>query len=197
MVYTYVSMCHCFVYSPHAIGTHTHARAHAHTHERARTHARARTRTRAHTHARARASSFRSFFYFIGFWHICQKSAGDGRAPVKPTVPPGSFFSTVVALCTFVFLCNCFSYSRWSFMWNFDEAFKFFLLFWWLRKWSLFTALLVNVKCLILGDVVPLCVSKQSSVVLLSDTHNHIDIVYFVFIWYYYIFRLSTSAIIT
>ena len=40
----------------------------------------------------------------------------------------------------------------------------------------MFTALLANVKCLILVDIVPLCISKQSSVVLLSDTHSYIDL---------------------
>jgi len=43
-----------------------------------------------YTRARTRANSCCSFFWFIGFWHISQKSTGDGRAPVKSTLSPDS-----------------------------------------------------------------------------------------------------------
>ena len=39
---------------------------------------------------------------------------------------------------------------------------------------------------LILGGNIPLCISYQSRVILLSDKHNYIHCVYLVFIRYYY-----------
>jgi hypothetical protein len=39
---------------------------------------------------------------------------------------------------------------------------------------------------LILGGNIPLRISYQSSVILLSDKHNYIHLVYLVFIRYYY-----------
>jgi len=49
--------------------------------------------------------------------------------------------------------------------------------------------------CLILCDIGPLFISYQSGLILLSDKHNCIDLIYLVFIRHYYMFRLSTSAI--
>jgi hypothetical protein len=53
----------------------------------------------------------------------------------------------------------------------------------------LFKALRVNVKCLILGDVVLLCISNQSNVVLLSDKHNYMSSIFG-----FYLILLHVSA---
>ena len=140
-------MCNCFVYSPHEICTHTHT----------------------HTHTRVLVVPSFGLLVFGIFPRRVQEMV-ERLLSLLSRQAPDSLVSTVVALCAFMFLCNCFNHSRKSFMWTFDEVFKILLLCWWLRKWLLFTALLANVKCLILGDIVPLCISKQSGVVVLSDT---------------------------
>ena len=45
------------------------------------------------------------------------------------------------------------------------------------------------------GDIVLFCISYNWSVIL-TDKHNHIDLIYWYFVQHYYTFRLSASAII-
>jgi predicted transcriptional regulator len=48
-----------------------------------------------------------------------------------------------------------------------------------------------------LRDTVQLCISHQSTVTPLSDQHNCVGIMYLAYIRHCYIFRQSTSAIIS
>jgi hypothetical protein len=54
----------------------------------------------------------------------------------------------------------------------------------------------MNLPAEILGDIVHLRISYQSSVIQLSDKHSCIDLMYLNFILCSYMFRLSTSAIV-